>query len=158
METMMKRRPFYFNIITILCILFAYFIGLNVGKKSFNNKELYSDIDTCYLNHIDTTLNFENVYQEIKHQNIECPDVVIKQAILETGNFTSNVCKTKHNLFGFLIKEGYLKFNNWRESVIYYKKWQQKRYKGGDYYQFLSKIGYAEDTSYENKLKNIKLY
>lgn len=42
------------------------------------------------------------------------------------------------------------------ESVVAYLNYIQYRYKPpDDYYQFLIKIGYAEDPQYVEKLKNI---
>ena len=94
------------------------------------------------------------IYYEVKH-----PDIVLKQAILETGWFKSEYCVKRHNLFGFYDSKNktYMTFNTWQESVIYYKNWQDKRYKGGDYYQFLSNIGYTYkgDTMYSHYLKQI---
>jgi flagellum-specific peptidoglycan hydrolase FlgJ len=51
----------------------------------------------------------------------------------------------------------YHKYNHWTESVEAYKRFQDKKYKGGDYYTFLKKVGYAEDPHYVWKLKHIKL-
>jgi hypothetical protein len=60
------------------------------------------------------------------------------------------------NIFGFRVKSGYLNFDHWTGCVDYYKTWQDKYYKGGDYYEFLRDIGYAEDTNYINKLKSLR--
>jgi hypothetical protein len=79
--------------------------------------------------------------------------IVYNQALLETGNFKSDYFNNRFNLFGFRSKNGYMKFDSWKDCVGYYKTWQVKRYKGGDYYKFLTKVGYAEDTLYIKKLK-----
>ena len=100
-------------------------------------------------------INSKLLLLKLKQHKIQYPYIVLKQAILETGWFKSNVLKTHNNLFGFRTSKGYIKFKTVDESIIYYKNWQAKRYKGGDYYEFLVNIKYAEDTMYIYKLKNI---
>ena len=39
----------------------------------------------------------------------------------------------------------------------YYKTWQNKYYKGGNYYTFLKNIGYATSQEYISKVKSVKL-
>lgn len=98
------------------------------------------------------------VYKELKRLDVKNPEVVLAQSKLETGHYKSKLCKTHNNLFGFRVKSGYLKFKSWRESVRYYKKWQQKRYKAKEhknYYNFLKKVGYAEDPQYIQKVKRL---
>lgn len=97
----------------------------------------------------------ERVMSELKKQHIVHPDIVLAQARLETGNFSSNVCKKHNNLFGLMKGDEYPYFSHWKQSITYYKNHVQSRYKGGDYYDFLADIGYAEDKEYINKLKEI---
>lgn len=86
---------------------------------------------------------------KIKHDNI-----VFKQAMIESGNLNCTKCSMdKNNLFGFHNGKRYLEFNTWIESIFYYSWWQQKYYKGGDYYNFLDSIKFAADTNYIKKLK-----
>lgn len=93
------------------------------------------------------------VRAEIVRQGLPHPDIVLAQARLETGNFTSNVCRTRHNLFGIRTKKGYKTYRRWQDSVADYKRLISSRYRGGNYYQFLRRIGYAEDKAYTTKLK-----
>jgi len=89
---------------------------------------------------------------EIKRLDIKFPDIVYGQARLESGNFKSNVFKKYNNLFGFRKSE-YLYFRHWKECVAYYANWQKKYYKQGDYFEFLTKIGYAEaDSIYKERV------
>ncbi len=85
--------------------------------------------------------------------DMEHPKIVIAQAKLETGNFKSKMFKEKHNLFGFRNTGGYITYKHWKESLIRYKLWQDRNYKGGNYYVFLENIKYAEDSLYTYKLK-----
>ena len=101
-------------------------------------------------------LTLENVYRELINQGVKNPEIVMKQVIAETNWLKCKKCSRQfNNLFGFLTKNGYLKFDNWRESIAYYKQWQDQFYKGGDYYAFLRRIGYATAENYERLLKQI---
>lgn len=99
------------------------------------------------------SLTIENVRAELKRLGVKHSNIVIKQVKLETGNLKY---VRNNNLFGFRGNKGYLKFDTWQDAVQYKKKWQDKRYKGGDYYDFLIKVGYATDSTYIQKLKQIK--
>lgn len=95
-------------------------------------------------------LTIPNLYAEIIRNGIRHPKIVLAQAILETGWFTSPVCRNKHNLFGLTNPRTgkYFEFGHWTESVrAYYTKVQYK-FKGGNYLLWLRKIGYAEDPNY----------
>jgi uncharacterized FlgJ-related protein len=132
-------------IILILILLGAFLVEVN-----------HIDIRTYKVSkpvHQDTSFSKDNLKKYIKLIGIKHPDVVYAQAKLETGNFKSRVFRENNNLFGFIYKGKYLKFNNWLECCRYYKKWQTKYYKGGDYYIFLINIGYATDPNYNQKLK-----
>jgi flagellum-specific peptidoglycan hydrolase FlgJ len=49
-----------------------------------------------------------------------------------------------------------MSFAHWTDAVAAYKKYIQKwDDPPNDYYQFLEKLGYAEDSSYVSKVKEI---
>lgn len=98
----------------------------------------------------------EQVEKELIKQKIPHHKIVLAQARHETGNFKSRLCKVNHNLFGMKKGKRYVKYSHWKESVADYKKRISSRYKGGDYYAFLNKIGYAKDPHYNSKLRKIK--
>jgi hypothetical protein len=100
-------------------------------------------------------LTLDNVRAELEKQGIQHTEIVMRQVIVETGWLKCTHCSlVSNNLFGFMTKNGYLKFEHWTESVAYYKKWQDSYYKGGDYYAFLDKIGYARAT-YASYLRSL---
>ena len=106
-------------------------------------------------------LTIPNLYAEIIRNGIRHPKIVLAQAILETGWFTSPVCRNKHNLFGLTDPRTgkYFEFDHWTESVRAYYTKVQYRYKGGNYLLWLREIGYAEDPRYVRSLSRIlKLY
>ena len=102
-------------------------------------------------------LTIPNLYTEIIRNGIRHPKIVLAQAILETGWFTSPVCRNKHNLFGLTDPRTgkYFEFRHWTESVKAYYTKVQYRYKGGNYLLWLRKIGYAEDPRYVRSLSRI---
>lgn len=103
--------------------------------------------------------NINLVKQACEYYNLEAKDIVISQAILETGHFRSVNCIENNNLFGLYNsrKKSYYKFNHWTESVVFYRDRIQNRRKPNEkYYDFLNRIGYAEDKEYISKVKNIK--
>lgn len=104
----------------------------------------------------DSTLTLKNLYAEIVKDSIKFPELVLRQAIWETGWFKSTACKKRNNLFGF--NNGVSKFKTWQDAVLSYKNWQDKYYHGGDYEKFLIRIKYAKNTpEYIRKLRTIKV-
>ena len=114
-----------------------------------------------------TTIHSQSVTEVWNYAHsigIKHDEIVVAQSVLETGWYKCESCSLDYNnLFGFKYKGEYLKFEHWKMSVIYYKDWQRKLYKGGDYYEFLKCIDfgngchtYAEDmNSYIQKLEEI---
>lgn len=98
------------------------------------------------------------VLEACKYYNIQYPEIVTAQSILETGHYKSKVCLQYNNLFGLYNskKRDYYSFNHWTKSVKAYYDLVQYRYKEGDYYEWLSKIGYAEDPNYIAKVKSVQ--
>ena len=100
------------------------------------------------------TLNKENVLAELHRQDVHHAHIVLAQSIHETGNYTSQLCRKHNNLFGIRRNGKYVHYNDWTESITSYKKLIQSKYrKGEDYYSFLKRIRYAEDSRYIQKIK-----
>jgi len=109
----------------------------------------------------------DQVKDYIDHCGIQHADIVYKQALLETGHFRSRIFTEQNNLFGMKLarnrpttaigssKNGSAIYVSWEHSVIDYMLWQDRQYKGGDYYRFLKRV-YAEDTVYTIKLRYVK--
>ena len=105
---------------------------------------------------VSAILSQNSLYAEIVRKEILFPKVVLAQALLETGYFTSRVCLEYNNLFGLRRRNGeYMQFERWEESVAAYRDYVQYKYKGGDYFDFLDRIGYAEDKYYTTKVRLI---
>lgn len=126
------------------------FIGWKLTRHEckVNEKIIYFNRDS---------LTKENVLYWLKVARIKHDSIVFKQAMIESGNLKCSDCSLdNNNLFGFSNGKRYLEFNTWIESIFYYAWWQEKNYKGGDYYNFLDSIKFASDTNYTNNLKQIK--
>lgn len=150
----MKNR--IYTIFYLILILFYFILGLLswvliIPKK---NTKLKHKTIIVHKKPPDN-LNDSNIIRELKNQDIKYPEIVLAQAKLETGNYTSNVCLKYNNLFGLRKNNKYYKFKHWTQSISAYKRYIQYRYTGGNYYKFLIRIKYAEDDLYIEKLKNI---
>lgn len=101
------------------------------------------------------SLNERNLKMELDRHNIPHADIVLAQAKLETGNFKSSLVGTHQNIFGLRKGNRYRRYSHWTECVRAYSNLISSRYKGGDYYAFLERIGYADDPEYIQKLRQI---
>lgn len=95
------------------------------------------------------------VYEYIVSCEIQHADIVYRQFLLETGHGTSYAFLHRNNTHGW--GNGKMSFGSWQESIEYYRKWQLRHYRGGDYYRFLERIRYASSPSYVATLKKIRI-
>ena len=137
-------------------ILFTILLCVCIINLQSDNKDSEYQVPEFFSAKVPTK---ELVYECAKHYNIRHPEIIVAQSILETGHYKSKICLEHNNLFGLYDSKNkkYFSFNSWQESVEAYKKMIQHKYKSGDYYKFLKKIGYAEDPDYINKIKGIKI-
>lgn len=106
--------------------------------------------------------------QALYYQEIESPGIVFRQAIHETGNFTSELFVKANNLFGMRLAKtrispaigeyrGHASYWHFYDSIRDYKMlidyWKERGYRTEDYYTFLLNINYATDPQYISKLK-----
>ncbi len=105
----------------------------------------------------ENALTIENLRKELIAAGVQHYEIVLRQAVLETGWFKCTNCSlSRNNIFGFYYKKRYLEYDSWKDCVAYYKRWQDRHYTGGDYYDFLAKVGFATSPTYIQKLKSIK--
>lgn len=123
--------------------------SINRAKSVSNNKKVHS-----YRQWNPRELNLKNLTDVMSEVGLSNKLFVLAQAMLETGNFSSRVCKEYNNLFGLYDSKNrdYYRFERWEDSVVGYGKMIQYRYKGGNYLHFLKRIGYAEDPRYITKI------
>lgn len=142
-------------------IISLVFLVLLLIPAQGNFRTMQTDFSTPNVDvewYIKNSTPSEALEAALEYYGVKHATIVYSQSILETGNFKSRICKEYNNLFGLVNRKthDYFKFNHWSESVIAYRDYVQYKYKGGDYYAFLSKIGYAEDSLYISKVKNIE--
>lgn len=157
----------YHNLIFLAVLSFIVFSFSSIEKGEPKIEPTLEEI--CIDEPIDREqLNEENVLFYIKQINIDNPDIVFAQVILETGHLKSKRCIENNNLFGMRHpktrptlskgeKDKHAYFNSWKESVIDYALWQSsfaRKLNEEDFYKYLNRV-YAEDTLYVTKLKNI---
>lgn len=103
---------------------------------------------------------------EIKRLNIQHPDIVYNQCVLESNNFKSNIWKNNNNFLGMTmaklrpttaigIEFNHAVYKSWRDCLIDYALWQASYGRGLTQSQYLELLGeiYAEDPEYIKKLK-----
>jgi hypothetical protein len=101
-----------------------------------------------------------DVYDEIICNQVKYPEIVLRQAILESGWMKSKFFRRTNNLFGFKTRQGYMKYDTWQAGVLYYYNWQQRHYTDTtqSYTTFLKQRRYARNmSSYFKKLNSLKV-
>jgi len=114
-------------------------------------------------------LTKENVMSYLKELNVKFPHIVLAQAIIESGTFTSKICKKNNNLFGMRearlrisnnlgTQFGHAVYSNWEESVVDYALYQatylSKCKTESQYYSYLAD-SYAAGPRYSVAVKKI---
>lgn len=152
-----KIKSVYFLTMCICSVLLGWIIGELIFSDSLKPKLIPKPspcADTIRLE----GFSENKLIEFMKLVEMEYPDIVLAQAKLESGNFTSNRFIKYNALFGFQKSESnIIKYKSWKESVIHYKCWQMNRLREDEnYYNFLIRVKYAADTNYINKLKQFK--
>jgi uncharacterized FlgJ-related protein len=111
----------------------------------------------------------ENLLNYIIKIDICYPRVVMAQAQIETGHFTSKIFKDNNNLFGMKyprqrqttaigIINNHSVYENWMSAVDDYKLWQDNMiHRASNKDQYISYLGrsYAKDKRYTLMIKQI---
>ena len=154
-------------IILPLIVLISGFILENIIKVKYISEETKAIV----LREVNKENKFtpNNLKKYLLELNIKYPHIVMAQASIETGNFTSLVFKENNNLFGLKCakrrpttnkgeENGHAFFDDWKECVVDYAFYQATYFKDikteDQYLQYLGQ-NYAEDTNYVTKLKII---
>lgn len=157
------------NIPMIVFIIRSIYVGFQPGSMRCENdteqvKDHFLDYDLSELVEIkDSVQYYINAY------NIRYSSIVLAQAELETGHFTSTVFRNNNNLFGMRTvynrpttqigscSSGYGIYASLEMSIIDYALWQAWSAKGlneNEYLELLERI-YAEDSNYIIKIKRL---
>ena len=119
----------------------------------------------------DDSLNVKNLTMAVWSLPFKHKDIVIAQAVLETGWFKSNHCTNNNNLFGMKqcytrmttadsVINGFSHYPTWRMSVVDYYLLQSTRESiitsnREAYFRYLDKVYSEEGRNYSNQLKDI---
>lgn len=157
-EVFMKKKVL---IILMISIVFGFATGYSLHHLiHFNQKQEEMVLLPEHPFYLLDEVNEEVLYNTLKHYNFPNPAIITAQAVLESGNFKSKLCKDNNNLFGLYNSRtmSYFKFDSWISCVFAYKQFILSKYNPEeDYYKFLDRIGYAEDSLYESKVKELEL-
>ena len=154
-----------------LLSILAFSTSITPGIRTDKETITIVEHDTVYTQQFSE----ENLIRYMKELNIKYPHIVLAQARIESGAYTSNIFKENHNLFGMKksyqrastatgIHRGHAEYAHWTHSVIDYALWQNKYLSRArtesEYYEYLGKH-YAEADHYiaslKAKVKNEKL-
>ncbi len=148
-------------------ILFALALGLLVPI----DRNVYLQRDGVYAIKSDTdTFSEEKLIQYLEELNMPFAEIIVAQARIESGNYSSFLFKEQHNIFS--MKEanrrpttaigsdnGHAVYRSWRDAVIDYSLWYS-RYASScvtedQYLNYLGRV-YAEDKDYIQKLNKLQ--
>jgi len=142
--------------------------ALLLTTKFNNNNINYEKIKILELFNNDV-LKLELLYFEILNNNIEYPDIVFAQAVLESGYMKSKIFYENNNLFGMReahqrittakgTENNHAYYHTWYESVLDYSFYQCKYLSNITteelYFDYLSQ-SYAENPNYVSILKDM---
>ena len=164
-ELRFKEVSLKYYVIRFLAILFV-FSGLSFGVAT---KVIYETIPMVYVAEKEQ-FNIENFKKEVFNSKIRFPNVVWKQALIESNRFKSPVFLEANNCFGMKISVsrpsmqigeylGFAEYRNVHECLADYAIWQMAYCKEikteEEYIDFLDKI-YCPNQGYKELLKQMK--
>ena len=164
LEFQKVKRKSYAKVIGITCIALVvlFLIGWLSGTNRYIVNQIVNShkVDTVYVQ--TQPFSEEALIDLLRSSNIKYPYIVLAQAKIESGNYTSKVFKENNNLFGMKepnvrtttalgTKNSHAYYLDWVSSVYDYAMFQNNRMQGVDseseYYAKLAD-GYAADSTY----------
>lgn len=162
----LKFKPISTPKIGFLILISFLFLGVSTTEPKV---EYITNTQTFALQNPSDTFSEERLVEKIKELNFRFPHIVLAQAKLESGEFTSNIFRENYNMFG--MREARVRlnlakgtqfnhayYNNWEESLMDYALWYSSYAREcrteKQLYTLLDKQ-YAEANHYVTSLKNI---
>ena len=162
----MIRRP---EIIMISIVMSALII--NLAMTPAQKKAIAKKIDPKpkYIPKLDSTFSQDALVKYVYSLNIRFPHIILAQAHLESGKFTSGIFVNNNNLFGMRqarlrpttnkgSRNGFAKYDHWRDSVmdyiLYYALYIHKFKTEEAYYAYLDR-SYANNPHYSKLIRKI---
>lgn len=131
--------------------------------------EKLTPVDRYIVIQQDLEFTEEKFIDEIKRMNFRFPHIVLAQAKIESGNFTSRIFIENNNLFGMKqarvranlatgTQHGHAVYESWKESLydygFYYANYLSKLHTEEKYFDYINQR-YAEDPNYDNKVRSL---
>lgn len=161
-----KRLAIYIGVTIIVAGIIFFQFGYYQGRQLLTG---LTDEEKLIIVQEYNEFNELKLIAKLKELNVKFPYIVLAQAKLETGNFTSKIFKENNNLFGMReakqrittaqgTENNHAYYHSWQESVLDYAFYQCRYLSSisteAQYFNYL-KQSYAEDTSYVNRLQTI---
>lgn len=162
----MIKRP---EIIILSVVMSALII--NLAMTPAQKKAIAKKIDPKpkYIPKLDSTFSQEALVEYVYSLNVRFPHIILAQAHLESGKFTSRIFVNNNNLFGMRqarlrpttnkgSRNGFAKYDHWRDSVmdyiLYYAVYMHRFKTEEAYYAYLDG-SYADNPHYSKLIKKI---
>ena len=143
-----------------------------------NNPKTYYVYNCISVGNPDLSLkvldcNKQTVLWWLKTLGVKHYKVAYAQSILESGTYSSKICKENNNLFGMRLakkrkttalgqRNGFAYYQDFIHSIMDYKLYQEycfgsklNEMSGVEYMFALKKAGYWEDSTYISKIQNV---
>lgn len=145
----------------LLYTFIAALVMVSIAAVRVEPKEVIIDnsrIDTVYVEQLDIPLTDSAILRELVEQKCMLPAVALAQMKLETGNFTSAICKENKNIAGirtsrskYVIRQNrsHCVYNTYKDCIKDYVRVQNRYLKNID-------GKYAESKNYIQTLRAIK--
>ena len=147
-------------LILLISTIFGFVTGYSLHHLIHQNPTEEATLLPEHPYYLLEDISEETLFRTLEHFGYANPATITAQAVLETGNFKSKLCLEKNNLFGLYNsrKREYFEFDSWISCIFAYKEMIYSRYnpEKEDYWQFLERIGYAEDPNYVTKVKTLR--
>jgi uncharacterized FlgJ-related protein len=153
-----------------LILIIGLFLGLSVilGFKSIKNEQITVEQKLIVLREYNE-FSEAKLIDKIKSLNFRYPHIILAQAKLESGHFTSNMFLKNNNIFGMKeansrahlargTRNNHALYDSWQDSVVdyalYYSTYLYDIRTEGEYFEYLRQ-NYAEDQKYVQRLKEL---
>lgn len=151
-----------FYLILVLLLICIYAIGWQPSTNMFTNS-------TDCSSEKPQRFSEDALIELLKDCNVKYPHIVLAQAKLESGHFTSTIFKQNNNMFGMrkarqrittaqTEKSTYAYYRDWKDCVYDYCMYQSSvMCSVSNENEYFAKLGarYAEDSMYVFRLKSL---
>lgn len=162
-KTYFKLGTYIVGAFVVLFIL-GWFTGTN---KYIINKITHKTQVTDTLTIHGEPFSEEALVELMRNSNIKYPHIVLAQAKLESGSFTSKIFKQNHNMFGMRMpkqrpttaigeEDGFAVYRDWVDCLYDYSLYQAYTIQAvDDEAEYFARLEdkYCTDTGYVNSVK-----